>query len=283
MIAASGSIRELADEAGVLTQELLRRLELLAGADVHEDVSYTKYKTLSVILRNGHVTVGSLGRAISSAQSTTSEMVARLEKARLITRTRCPRDGRSVLVELSDRGRQLAERYRRRIHEGYRTLVDKMSPAERDAFVGALKQLEDLLSEEDKAGEAAQAKEAATAPEAAPAKEVAPAKEIAPAKEVASTEKPAPEKEAAPAREAAPRHDTTDKGERQSIRTFSVIQVSQMCRVSNETIRRWIRKHGLPAYNTTGGLAIKILETDLREFSEKLRVYVDWESVDEGD
>ena len=56
-----------------------------------------------------------------------------------------------------------------------------------------------------------------------------------------------------------------------------------MCLVSHETIRRWVRKYGLKAYNTSGGLAIKILETDLREFSERLRVYVDWEAGDEQD
>ncbi len=57
---------------------------------------------------------------------------------------------------------------------------------------------------------------------------------------------------------------------------LSVKDVAEMCRVSNETIRRWIRKHGLKAYNTTGGLAIKILEGDLRAFAEELNVFVDW-------
>jgi excisionase family DNA binding protein len=66
-----------------------------------------------------------------------------------------------------------------------------------------------------------------------------------------------------------------------AVRIFSVKQVAQMCLVSHETIRRWIRKHGLNAYNNTGGLTAKIVETDLREFSERLRVYVDWESMDE--
>ena len=65
-------------------------------------------------------------------------------------------------------------------------------------------------------------------------------------------------------------------------RVLSVKDVAQMCRVSNETIRRWIRKHGLKAYNTTGGLAIKILEGDLRRFAEELNVFVDWDCV-EGD
>ena len=64
-------------------------------------------------------------------------------------------------------------------------------------------------------------------------------------------------------------------------RVLSVNDVAEMCRVSNETIRRWIRKHGLKAYNTTGGLAIKIIESDLRAFAEDLNVFVDWGYLDE--
>jgi len=63
-------------------------------------------------------------------------------------------------------------------------------------------------------------------------------------------------------------------------RVLSVNDVAEMCRVSNETIRRWIRKHGLKAYNTTGGLAIKIIESDLRAFAEELNVFVDWGYLD---
>ena len=64
-------------------------------------------------------------------------------------------------------------------------------------------------------------------------------------------------------------------------RVLSVNDVAEMCRVSNETIRRWIRKHGLKAYNTTGGLAIKIIESDLRSFAEELNVFVDWAYLDD--
>lgn len=64
-------------------------------------------------------------------------------------------------------------------------------------------------------------------------------------------------------------------------RVLSVKDVAQMCRVSNETIRRWIRKHGLKAYNTSGGLAIKIIESDLRKFAKELNVFVDWGYLDD--
>ena len=65
-----------------------------------------------------------------------------------------------------------------------------------------------------------------------------------------------------------------------AVRVFSVPQVAKMCHVSRETIHRWMHTHGLHAYNTQHKMDIKILETDLREFSERLKVYVDWESMD---
>ena len=67
--------------------------------------------------------------------------------------------------------------------------------------------------------------------------------------------------------------NTTDEN------VYSVKDVAKMCRVSNETIRRWIRQHNLKAYNTTGGLAIKIVGADLRTFADNLNVFVDWDCI----
>jgi excisionase family DNA binding protein len=71
--------------------------------------------------------------------------------------------------------------------------------------------------------------------------------------------------------------------ERVRQRVLSVAQVATMCHVTRETIRRWIRTLGLVAYNTTGGLAIKILESDLRAFAERMNVYVEWDAIDDED
>jgi excisionase family DNA binding protein len=62
-------------------------------------------------------------------------------------------------------------------------------------------------------------------------------------------------------------------------KVYSVNDVAKMCHVSNETIRRWVRKHGLNAYNTAAGLSIKIVGKDLDEFARKLNVFVDWNAV----
>jgi len=137
MNTTNGPIPELVDEAGGLA--------LLAGADVHDDISYAKYKVLCAVQKTDRMAIGNLGRAVGSATSTTSEIVTRLAKTGLVTKTRNVYDGRVVTVELSDRGRQAVERYRRRIHEGYVSLFTGMSPVERDTFLSALKQLDALL------------------------------------------------------------------------------------------------------------------------------------------
>lgn len=134
---------EMVEEAA---QELMRQLDLLSGSKVQEDISYGQYKVISVIHNHGPISVGNLGRLVGSAQSTTSEMVARLTKAGLVTKVRGPYDGRVVMVELTDQGRQLMRRRRKRVREAYQTLFGKLSTEEQGTFVGAIRQLNGILS-----------------------------------------------------------------------------------------------------------------------------------------
>lgn len=128
-----------------LAQELMRQLDLLSGTKVHEDISYGQYKVISVIHNHGPISVGNLGRLVGSAQSTTSEMVARLTKAGLVTKVRGPYDGRVVMVELTDQGRQLMRRRRKRVREAYQGLFARLVNEEQDSFVGSLRKLNDIL------------------------------------------------------------------------------------------------------------------------------------------
>jgi DNA-binding MarR family transcriptional regulator len=126
-------------------QELMRQLDLLSGSKVHEDISYGQYKVISVIHSHGPISVGNLGRLVGSAQSTTSEMVARLTKAGLVTKVRGPYDGRVVMVELTDQGRQLMRRRRKRVREGYQGLFERLQGGQQERFVDSIRYLNDLL------------------------------------------------------------------------------------------------------------------------------------------
>ncbi len=46
-------------------------------------------------------------------------------------------------------------------------------------------------------------------------------------------------------------------------------EAAARCRVSTETIRRWIRHKGLQAYNTELGLKIRIRQSDLTAFAAR--------------
>lgn len=52
-------------------------------------------------------------------------------------------------------------------------------------------------------------------------------------------------------------------------RWLSTTEAAGLCGVSPETIRRWIRTKGLPAYNTRLGLNIRIRLTDLETFARQ--------------
>jgi excisionase family DNA binding protein len=50
---------------------------------------------------------------------------------------------------------------------------------------------------------------------------------------------------------------------------LSTTEAAAQCGVSPETIRRWIRTKGLPAYNTELGLKIRIRRGDLEAFARE--------------
>lgn len=50
---------------------------------------------------------------------------------------------------------------------------------------------------------------------------------------------------------------------------LSTTEAAEQCGVSPETIRRWIRTKGLPAFNTELGLKIRIRRSDLETFARQ--------------
>lgn len=139
---ASNSIEAVEESA----QELMRQLDLLSGSKVQEDISYGQYKVISVIHSHGPISVGNLGRLVGSAQSTTSEMVARLTKSGLVTKVRGPYDGRVVMIELTEQGRQLMLRRRKRVREAYNALFSRLSSQEQDIFIESIRKLSEILA-----------------------------------------------------------------------------------------------------------------------------------------
>ncbi len=65
--------------------------------------------TLRHLLDAGPQTIGQLGDYLYISDSTTSELISRLEDMDYVTRSRCKSDNRVVIVDLTPSGREVAQ------------------------------------------------------------------------------------------------------------------------------------------------------------------------------
>jgi DNA-binding MarR family transcriptional regulator len=124
-----------------------RRLRQEAG----EELSPSQAAALSTIDRHGPLTPSELADRERVRRPTATRLIAVLEEAGLIDRTRDPLDGRSFLVALSPAGRELLARVRTRKTAYLSRRLRELSPEDRATLDRASAILERLL-EEDGAG-----------------------------------------------------------------------------------------------------------------------------------
>lgn len=72
-------------------------------------LSYPQYLVLAVLWDEGEVPVGDLVSRLQSDYGTITPLVKRMEKQGLVTRTRNPKDERSVVVSTTPAGHALSE------------------------------------------------------------------------------------------------------------------------------------------------------------------------------
>ncbi len=73
-------------------------------------LTYTGYITLMALWEEDHINVKELGHRLFLDSGTLTPLLKRLEKLGYITRTKDPDDERSLLVDLTDAGRELKGR-----------------------------------------------------------------------------------------------------------------------------------------------------------------------------
>jgi DNA-binding MarR family transcriptional regulator len=133
------------DQVEALVQEVGRRLDAIVGGDVDGGLLHRQYVVLSVVDAHESISIGNLGRLLGSAQSTISEMVARLDKAGLLTKGRGSPDGRLVTAKLTGRGRQRLRVHRGKARVALRSIVDKLDSVQRKRLELSLRYLVRVL------------------------------------------------------------------------------------------------------------------------------------------
>lgn len=129
--------------AGTLLARANRLTRLLMRSGAHE-LSRTEAGVLSTLL-DGPRRITELAATEALAQPTVTQLVDKLEGRRLVARGRAAEDGRVVLVEISDLGRERLEELRAVIRASMREALADLPDAELTELVHAAETLDGLI------------------------------------------------------------------------------------------------------------------------------------------
>lgn len=110
------------------------------------DISVTQCWAMRELEALQAATLNQLAAALLLDKSTVSRVVDALERKGYLTRRRHPDDGRAILLELTDPGRDLLERIEAELLERERELLTELEPEARAAVVRTLGRLAELAS-----------------------------------------------------------------------------------------------------------------------------------------
>ena len=99
------------------------------------------FAVLEVLLHKGPQPVNIIGKKVLLASGSITAAVDRLESRRLLRRTSDPKDGRSRIVELTERGRRLIEQAFQKHAQDMEETMAVLKSAERAEFVRLLKKV----------------------------------------------------------------------------------------------------------------------------------------------
>ncbi len=121
----------LSDRISFLMHRIEAKLELICNPYFRRfDVALHNSRMLVLLLESGKARVGDLVTSMVLPQSTISHQLRELEKRKLIRRTPGIADSRSVIVELTARGRRVAKQCNDLSAHVFRTMIDGFPPAE---------------------------------------------------------------------------------------------------------------------------------------------------------
>ena len=96
---------------------------------LHE-ITIPQIMCLDKLRENGGVSVAMLAEQMHLSASTTVGIIDRLERKKLVSRTRCNNDRRSVIVNITDAGRDFLEKTPELLHNKLHQTLDSLSETE---------------------------------------------------------------------------------------------------------------------------------------------------------
>jgi DNA-binding MarR family transcriptional regulator/GNAT superfamily N-acetyltransferase len=123
------------------------RIGALGGGHLGTPFSLTEARVLYELGDHGPATAAVLAQALEADPAQVSRTVARLTRAKLVSRARHARDGRALLLSLTAAGRREFQRLDRLSRERNATLVARLDPEEQARLLAAMRTIETALAD----------------------------------------------------------------------------------------------------------------------------------------
>jgi DNA-binding MarR family transcriptional regulator len=126
--------------------DVLDLISSLSGIAVYSvnhapvDITVTQYRVLAVLAASGSSTINDIAAHLGVAQSNATRHCDRLQRLELVTRRRSADDGRVVLVELTESGREVISVVTTLRREEVSAVLDRMTPSQRDRAIRAVQE-----------------------------------------------------------------------------------------------------------------------------------------------
>jgi DNA-binding MarR family transcriptional regulator len=121
----------------LLFKQGLRPLSVFPDSTaLEEQLSRSDLSTLMVLLFHGEMTMSDLASELGAPLSTVTSIAKRLERKRMITRKASDKDQRSILVTLTEEGKQLAGKGKETLNELFERVQAALTPEEITQFIG---------------------------------------------------------------------------------------------------------------------------------------------------
>ncbi len=122
-----------------------RITEELGGHFGKLNLTFPQTLALTLLDTDGAMPISALAKATGSANSTTSGIVDRLEKAGLLRRVRSEKDRRVIYVEVTDKYREIHAESKNHALERFADAISGLNEEQLDQVITGLKLLEETL------------------------------------------------------------------------------------------------------------------------------------------
>lgn len=136
----------LEEHAILALRRISRAIELHSRAlSQKHGLTDPQLTTLREIARLGPISAGALARSIHLSQATLTGILSRLERRQFITRTRSELDRRSVMVSITDAGRNIVQAVPSPLQDRLRDEFVKLDDWEQSSMLSALQRIAAMM------------------------------------------------------------------------------------------------------------------------------------------